>query len=152
MAQLAFLMESVGIGEWFVLLAVILIVVGPQRLPELARKLGRWSETFRRAAEEFKRQILSMDEEINHQSSEYTDYANSDYGSSDGEDQSDEKPAPEDHAETDDTASPEPFSETEVPDYQAPPSAEGLPESAPYYGNEELVAEMQKNQEKEEQS
>ena len=63
MPQLAFLMESVGMGEWVVLLAVIMIVMGPKSLPDMARKLGRWTETFRRAAEEFKRQIMSMDHE-----------------------------------------------------------------------------------------
>lgn len=73
--QLAFLMESVGVGEWIVLLAVILIVVGPQRLPEMARKMGRWAETFRRAADEFKRQIMTMDEEVHKQETDYMNYA-----------------------------------------------------------------------------
>ncbi len=73
--QLAFLMDSVSIGEWIVLLAVILIVVGPQRLPEMARKLGRWAETFRRAADEFKRQIMTMDEEPHKQEPDYMNYA-----------------------------------------------------------------------------
>jgi Sec-independent protein translocase protein TatA len=42
---------------------VILIVVGPKRLPEIARKFGRTMENFRRAADEFKDQIMSMDQE-----------------------------------------------------------------------------------------
>ncbi len=60
----AFIFESVGFGEWFVLLAVILIVVGPRRLPETARTFGRHYAKFRRAAESFKRQLLDMDTEI----------------------------------------------------------------------------------------
>jgi len=73
--QLAFLFESADLTEWIVLMAVILIVVGPQRLPEMARKLGRWTETFRRAADEFKRQIMTMDETVHKQESDYMDYA-----------------------------------------------------------------------------
>ena len=42
---------------------VILVVVGPKRLPGIARKLGRMSEVFRRAADEFRRQLLTMDQE-----------------------------------------------------------------------------------------
>lgn len=61
---LAFIFDSVGFGEWFVLLAVVLIVVGPKRLPETARKLGQYYAKFRRAAEGFKRQLLDMDTEF----------------------------------------------------------------------------------------
>ena len=61
---LAFIFDSVGFGEWFVLLAVVLIVVGPKRLPETARRLGQYYAKFRRAAESFKRQLLDMDTEF----------------------------------------------------------------------------------------
>lgn len=61
--SVAFLTGSVGTGEWIVLFVVILIVVGPKRLPEIARKIGRTMEMFRRAADEFKDQLLSMDQE-----------------------------------------------------------------------------------------
>ena len=60
----AFLFESVGGGEWLVLLAVILIVVGPKNLPAAARKMGQVMSQLRRAADEFKRQLMSMDEEM----------------------------------------------------------------------------------------
>ena len=60
----AFIFDSVGFGEWFVLLAVVLIVVGPKRLPATARKLGQYYSKFRRAAENFKRQLLDMDTEF----------------------------------------------------------------------------------------
>jgi sec-independent protein translocase protein TatB len=59
----AFLTGSVGTGEWIVLFVVILIVVGPRRMPEIARKLGRMMEMFRRAADEFKDQLMTMDQE-----------------------------------------------------------------------------------------
>ena len=61
---LAIIFESVGAGEWLVLLAVVLIVVGPKKLPATARKFGQHYAKFRRAAESFKRQLLEMDTEI----------------------------------------------------------------------------------------
>lgn len=61
--SLALFFDSAGAGEWLVLFVVVLIVVGPKRLPAVARKLGHLTEMFRRAADEFKRQLLSMDEE-----------------------------------------------------------------------------------------
>ncbi len=60
----AFIFESVGGTEWFVLLGVILIVVGPRNLPSAARKLGQVMTNLRRAADEFKRQLMSMDQEV----------------------------------------------------------------------------------------
>ena len=61
---LAVIFDSVGFGEWCVLLAVVLVVVGPKRLPATARKLGHYYAKFRRAAESFKRQLLDMDVEF----------------------------------------------------------------------------------------
>jgi len=61
--SVAFLTSSVGTGEWIVLFVVVLIVVGPKRLPEVARKIGRTMEMFRRAADEFRDQLMSMDQE-----------------------------------------------------------------------------------------
>ena len=60
----AIIFDSVGFGEWFVLLAVVLVVVGPKNLPSTARKIGQYYSRFRRAAESFKRQILDMDTEF----------------------------------------------------------------------------------------
>ena len=60
----AFLFESVGSGEWLVLLAVVLIVVGPKNRPSAARKMGQVMSKLRRAADEFKRQLMTMDEEM----------------------------------------------------------------------------------------
>ena len=61
---LAIVFDSVGVGEWFVLLAVVLVVVGPKNLPSTARKIGSYYSKFRRAAESFKRQLLEMDSEF----------------------------------------------------------------------------------------
>ena len=61
---LAIIFDSVGFGEWFVLLAVVLVVVGPKRLPSAARKFGQYYAKFRRAADSFKRQLMDMDYEM----------------------------------------------------------------------------------------
>ncbi len=61
---LAILFDSVGAGEWLVLLAVLLIVMGPKRLPATARKIGSYYAKFRRAADSFKRQLMDMDYEM----------------------------------------------------------------------------------------
>lgn len=61
---LAFIFTDVGFGEWFVLLAVVLIVVGPRKLPSAARKIGSYYGKFRRAAEGFKRQLMDMETEF----------------------------------------------------------------------------------------
>ena len=62
--EMAFFGGSIGASEWFMLFVVILVVVGPKKLPELARKFGRTMEMFRRAADEFKEQLMSMDQEV----------------------------------------------------------------------------------------
>ena len=61
---LAIIFESVGVGEWLVLLAVVLVVVGPKNLPSTARKFGQYYSKFRRAADGFKRQLMEMDTEF----------------------------------------------------------------------------------------
>jgi len=62
--MLAVVFDGIGAGEWLVLLAVVLVFVGPKRLPETARSVGRWYNKFRRAAESFKRQLMEMDTEL----------------------------------------------------------------------------------------
>lgn len=79
---LAFIFESVGFGEWFVLLAVVLVVVGPKRLPETARKLGRIYARLRRTADAFTRQLMEMDSEI---SREFDGASRVERGSLDGD-------------------------------------------------------------------
>ena len=61
---LAILFDGVGAGEWLVLLAVLLVVMGPKRLPSTARKIGAYYSKCRRAAESFKRQLMDMDLEM----------------------------------------------------------------------------------------
>jgi len=55
-------MLDIGLSELLIILAVALIVLGPQKLPEIARKLGRGLAEFRRTSEDLRRSILLGDE------------------------------------------------------------------------------------------
>ncbi len=50
-------MFNIGLPELILILVVALIVLGPRRLPEIAKALGRGLAEFKRATEEVKRQI-----------------------------------------------------------------------------------------------
>ena len=50
-------MLGIGLPEVILILVVALIVLGPQRLPEVARMLGRAYAQLRRASEEFQNTI-----------------------------------------------------------------------------------------------
>ncbi len=60
---LALLFDSVGTGEWILLLVVILIVYGPKRLPEIARTLGEWLAKLHRAADLLREQLTDLETE-----------------------------------------------------------------------------------------
>ncbi len=76
MRLLAFIFESASVGEWLVLLAVALIVVGPKRLPETARKLGQAYAKLRRGAEGLKRELFELDAELTRAASDAGSEAN----------------------------------------------------------------------------
>jgi sec-independent protein translocase protein TatA len=64
-------MFGVSLPELIVIMVLGLLVLGPQRLPEVARKIGRLYGQLRRASEEFQRTIrqdlaaLECQEDIN---------------------------------------------------------------------------------------
>ncbi len=52
-----------NMGEWLMVLAVALIVIGPERLPQVARTLGRLAGQARRFAHNMKIMIESQSDQ-----------------------------------------------------------------------------------------
>jgi len=50
-------MFGLGMPEIFLILAIALIVIGPKKLPDLAKTLGRAMGEFKRSAQDFKKSI-----------------------------------------------------------------------------------------------
>lgn len=50
--------SSIGAGEILLILAAILLLFGAQRLPSIARSLGRALEEFRRSARDLTEKVL----------------------------------------------------------------------------------------------
>ncbi len=56
-------MFGIGMPEMLMILAIALIVIGPKKLPELAKSLGRAMREFKRATSEFK-ETLAVDDDL----------------------------------------------------------------------------------------
>jgi Tat protein translocase TatB subunit len=56
-------MFGIGMTELIVIFAIALIVLGPKRLPELARSLGRGIAEFRRASNDLRREFMETSDE-----------------------------------------------------------------------------------------
>jgi TatA/E family protein of Tat protein translocase len=54
---------GIGTTELILILVVALLVLGPKKLPEMARSLGRGMAEFRRASNEFTRTLSASLEE-----------------------------------------------------------------------------------------
>jgi len=58
--------QNMGIWDWIIILAIVLIFFGGDRLPELARSLGKSISSFKRGIkegeEEFKRTLENPDD------------------------------------------------------------------------------------------
>ena len=57
-------MFGIGMPELLLILAVALIVLGPKKLPEIARALGRGLAEFRRTTDDVKREMQAAADEI----------------------------------------------------------------------------------------
>ncbi|MDA0352348.1 MAG: twin-arginine translocase TatA/TatE family subunit [Chloroflexi bacterium] len=63
---------GVGAGEALVVLVLALIVVGPQRFPEIARQGGRWYRLARQYSNEVMKDVRAAVEEIEQEITEET--------------------------------------------------------------------------------
>jgi Tat protein translocase TatB subunit len=68
-------MIGIGLPELLLILALALIVLGPDRLPQLARQIARYMGKLKRASEELKSQldIESLEKDIKHSKSPPSD-------------------------------------------------------------------------------
>jgi Tat protein translocase TatB subunit len=58
-------MFGIGMTELMVIFVIGLVVLGPKRLPELARSLGKSLAEFRRASNEMRREFMNVTEDAN---------------------------------------------------------------------------------------
>jgi TatA/E family protein of Tat protein translocase len=56
-------MFGIGMPEMILILAIALIVIGPKKLPDLAKSLGRAMREFKKATNEFK-ETMQIDNEL----------------------------------------------------------------------------------------
>ncbi len=57
-------MFGIGMTELLVILTIGLLVIGPKKLPELARSLAKGLAEFRRASTEMRREFLEVADEV----------------------------------------------------------------------------------------
>ena len=120
-------MFGIGMPEMIMILAVALIVIGPKKLPDLAKTLGKALGEFKRATNDFKDSI-SMESTLNEVKEEFKDFGKKvrdplDKDSTDHKKSTDSETLQKADHETTGTAAAE--SET-VPDSAPPFNAEGM--------------------------
>jgi sec-independent protein translocase protein TatA len=69
-------MFGIGLPELIVIMVVALLVVGPSKLPELARSLGKTFQEFRRMADEVKESFEEETADMKDPSEEHTENTN----------------------------------------------------------------------------
>jgi len=83
--HIAFLSGAPGHMELLLLFVLVLLLFGPRKLPDIARSIGRTISDLRRASQDFRDQVMSIDDDVEEGACEDPD------GQEDDEDQSDEQ-------------------------------------------------------------
>lgn len=96
-------MFGIGMPELLLILGLALIVLGPKKLPELAKALGKGLAEFRRATDELKDEFRQMERDVEDSTSE----ADSTTEANAKEDPALEEPPPESAAPADTASAPE---------------------------------------------
>jgi sec-independent protein translocase protein TatB len=95
----AFLSGSPGMGELLLISAVVLLLFGPKRLPEIARMIGRALDELRKASQDFRDQIMQIDDGVTSEVvDEFSDLA-SGYGDDDYMDVDAEEGSMDEHSD-----------------------------------------------------
>ena len=105
---------SIGMTELIVIMVVALVVIGPKRLPELARTLGKALGDFKRATSDFQNSFSVEDDydlDVLDEEVKEKDKKAGAESSEDDEGEEEEDGAAEPAAETDRTATDEPTPE-----------------------------------------
>jgi TatA/E family protein of Tat protein translocase len=68
-------MFGIGMPELLLILAIALIVIGPKKLPDLAKSLGRTLREFKKATNEFK-ETIQIDEDLTDVKKSFDDIGN----------------------------------------------------------------------------
>jgi TatA/E family protein of Tat protein translocase len=51
-------------GQWMIFIAIILVVFGARRLPEIARNLGKSLGEFKKARREFEEELMKAEKAV----------------------------------------------------------------------------------------
>jgi len=68
-------MFGIGMPELLLILAIALIIIGPKKLPDLAKSLGRTLREFKKATNEFK-ETIQIDEDLTDVKKSFDDIGN----------------------------------------------------------------------------
>ncbi len=114
-------MFGIGLPELLIILAIALIVIGPKKLPDMAKSLGRALNEFKKATREFK-DSLDIDEDVETIQKPFSEFKDGFRGIlTDPPRQSghtDKKPSPEDSADK----APNEGNKESAPNHQANPN------------------------------
>lgn len=116
-------MFGIGMPEMLLILAIALIVIGPKKLPDLAKSLGKALGEFKKATSELKESI-DLDSDLKQVRESFDDIRGEAQGTGRRHTAEAEKTSPAGEANPSDSGAPEPTSgkrpETETPESSRP--------------------------------